>query len=454
MDYEDEAPITAPPSKKSLQDPIPFAKNEENKISYFPLKIFDDTLFYDSNSEEKMDPSDKLEDDEAPTQEGESKVSYFPFQFFNDSLSYDVESEEVSDVLTPSCYDEDNEFVENFDEFIHVRKRRWDMIGYDADPMYDIDGPFQKFPSHLSHEVTNDFDIWQPELDFIKTPKDDLMLHSPINFRSYLEDFDDYPSKHLYLSYEESYQPMLCLDVDKNEEVTFLKKDACDKIFHPTLITLPRYVTKGVVWKHVPYPKSPVRKNLILDFRGKLSASRRSVLSQFSNLPFRNGQSSFQFLLIPPRASIYEDVQGSQLSYSSSQSPESLTFHNPFLRRIEHSPESMHWDHFFPPTHLHELDFEISNDMIYILTHDIFVLDLSLFWFMMKEKGRYQGILLDWLHWLFDYTQHSSQQVSTGKKFAFIFLLIDCFVLVYIYLCMLGWHYRPIFVTDAPIEIE
>jgi hypothetical protein len=307
-----------------------------------------------------MEPSDKLEDDEAPAQEEASKVSYFPFQIFNDSLSYDVESEEVSDVLTPSCYDEDNGFVENFDEFIHVGKRRWDMIGYDADPMYDIDGPFQKLPSHLSHEVTNDFDIWQQEPDSIKTPKDDLMLRSPINFRSYLEDFDDYPSEHLDLSYEESYHPTLCLDIDKNEEVTSLKQDACDKIFHPPLITLPRYVTKGVVWKHVPYPESPVRQNLILDFRGKLSASRGSLLSQFSNLPFRNGQSSFQFLLIPPRASSCEDVQGSQHSDSSSQSPEPWTFHNPFLRWIEHSPESMHWDHFFPPTHLHELDFEIS----------------------------------------------------------------------------------------------
>jgi hypothetical protein len=69
---------------------------------------------------------------------------------------------------------------------------------------------------------------------------------------------------------------------------------------------------------------------------------------------------------------------------------------------------------------------------MHFLTHGIFVLDLSLFWFMMKHKGRYRGTLLDWLHWLFDYTQHSSQQVSTGKKFAFTFLLIDCFILVYI----------------------
>jgi hypothetical protein len=185
---------------------------------------------------------------------------------------------------------------------------------------------------------------------------------------------------------------------------------ACDKIFHPPLITSPRYVTEGVVWKHVPYPKSPVRQNIILDFRGKLSASRRSLLSQFSSLPFRNGQSSFQFLLIPPWASSCEGIQGSQHSDSSSQSSQPLTFHNPFLRWIEHSPESMYWDHLFPPTHLHELDFEISDDMIYVLTHVIFVLDLSLFWFMMKHKGRYCGTLLDWLHWTFDYIEHPTNR--------------------------------------------
>jgi hypothetical protein len=223
------------------------------------------------------------------------------------------------------------------------------------------------------------------------------MLCSPINFRSYLEDFDDYPSEHLDLSYEASYQPTLCLDVDKNEEVTSLKQDTCDRIFHPPLITLPRYVTRGVVWKHVPYLESPVRQNLILDFRGKLSALRRSPLSQFFNLPFRKGHSSFQFLLIPPRSSSCEDVQGSQHSVSSSQSPKPWTFHNLFLRWIEHSPESMHWDHMVPPTRLHELDFVIFDDLIHVLTHVIFVLDLSLFWFMMKHKGRYHGTLLDWL---------------------------------------------------------
>jgi hypothetical protein len=175
-------------------------------------------------------------------------------------------------------------------------------------------------------------------------------------------------------------------------------------MFHLPLITLPRYVTEGMVWKHVPYPKSPVRQRLILDFRGKLSTTRRTLLSQFPNLPFRNGQSSFLFLLIPSQASSCEDVQGSHLSVSSSQSFEPLTFHNPFLKWIELSPEGLTWHNFVPPTHLHELDFVIPNDLIHFLTHVIFVLDLSLFWFMMKHKGRYRGTLLDWLHWLFDYT--------------------------------------------------
>jgi hypothetical protein len=41
-----------------------------------------------------------------------------------------IESKEVSDVLIPSCYDEDNDFVDHFGEFIHVGKCGWDMIYY------------------------------------------------------------------------------------------------------------------------------------------------------------------------------------------------------------------------------------------------------------------------------------------------------------------------------------
>jgi hypothetical protein len=141
-------------------------------------------------------------------------VSCFLFQIFNDYVSYDVESEEVLDIFTPSCYNEDDDFVNNIEEFIHVGNHNWDLIGYDGDPIYDIEGHVQKLPLPLSHEVTNKFDICQQGHDmiiiFFQTPKDDLMLSSPNNFWSYVENFNDCSFENLDLLYEEIYQPSLC----------------------------------------------------------------------------------------------------------------------------------------------------------------------------------------------------------------------------------------------------
>jgi hypothetical protein len=65
---------------------------------------------------------------EAHAQEEVNTISYFRFQDFDDALFYDLESEEVSkeplDVLSPSCYDKGDEFVDNIDEFIHVGKHK------------------------------------------------------------------------------------------------------------------------------------------------------------------------------------------------------------------------------------------------------------------------------------------------------------------------------------------
>jgi hypothetical protein len=99
-----------------------------------------------------------------------------------------------------------------------------------------------------------------------------------------------------------------------------------------------------------------------------------------------------------------EEVLGNQSTGPLSPFSEPCTFYDPFLDRIECFSQRWTWQDFIPPTRLHELDSDFSDDMMYILTHDMFVLDVSLFWFMMKHKGRYQGALLDWLHWLFDYT--------------------------------------------------
>jgi hypothetical protein len=266
------------------------------------------------------------------------------------------------------------------------------------DPIYDIENHFQVLPLQSSQQVTLNFDQWQQGDDIItntfQTPRVDLVPYSPDDFRSYLEDFDEYSSEHLDLFYEENFQPSFC---SENEEVACLKQNTCDEIFYLPFITLPRYVTEGMVWKHIPYPKSFVGKSLFLDFRGRFGTLRRSLLSQSSSFPLRSCQSPFRFLLIPFQDSDCEKVRGSQPF-------EPLTFHDPFLRWIEHFPESMTWHHFFPPTRLHELDLTIPNDAIHFLTHVIFMLNLSLLWFMMKHRGRYCETLLGWFHWLFDYT--------------------------------------------------
>jgi hypothetical protein len=158
-------------------------------------------------------------------------VSYSPFQYFDDALFYDLEGEEVLqdplDALNPSCYDKGSDMVDNIDEFIHVGRRKWDVIGSDEDPIYDMEGYIQMFPLQQSYDVPNNFEVWQQDDDIIvevfQEPKDEPMQCSPDDFQSYLEDFDDYSFEHLDLIYEEDYQPPLCSNFYKGEDISFLK---------------------------------------------------------------------------------------------------------------------------------------------------------------------------------------------------------------------------------------
>jgi hypothetical protein len=210
VNYEDEAPIIAPQPNEALQDPVTPAQDEENEVSHFDS--FDDTLFYDLENEEGVEPLDeldplclKIEDVkvdlppndaiqilEALAQEGLSEVHCSPFQVLNGSLPYDTESGEVLDVLTPPCYDTDTD-IADFDEFIHVGRRRWDAFKYDTDPIYDIKGHLRTLPLQLPQQIT--FDQWQQGdgVFTIQRTKDDPV---PYDFRSYLEDFDDCSSEH------------------------------------------------------------------------------------------------------------------------------------------------------------------------------------------------------------------------------------------------------------------
>jgi hypothetical protein len=197
-EQNDEVSTCAPPSDEAILEPFPPAQQEDNKVSCFPFQDFDDTLFHDLGNEEEMD--------------------------------------EPLGILNPSCYDTNSDIVD-IDEFIHVGRRKWDIVGFDMDPIYDIENHFQVLPSQLSLQDTFDFDQWQQgdhvfTLTF-QTPKDDPVPCFPDDFRSYLEVFDEYSSERLDPFHEDDYQPPLCSGFDKSKDLVCLKKDPCDNFPQP-----------------------------------------------------------------------------------------------------------------------------------------------------------------------------------------------------------------------------
>jgi hypothetical protein len=433
----DEVSTYAPPSDEAIQEPVSPAQQKDDEVSCFPFQDPDDTLFHDSENEGEMKALNEVDipscttEDKGATHEDETithakntkvletpaqeeTVSYPPPQDFDASLLYDGEDkEEINESLNvskPACYDTDSDKVDSIDEFIRVGRRRWDIVGHDVDPIYDIESHFQVLPLELSQQVT--LDQWQQGDEIftriLQTPKDDLVPCFHDDFHSYLEGFDEYPSEHLDSLHKDDCQPPLCSGLDGSKDLLCLKEDPCDDFPQPPPITLPCCVSKGVVGKCVFNFEFPLGKTI--ESKGWLKFTSLRVSSQFFNFPLRICQSSDTSLSIPSQTSECENVLGSQCADLLSQCSEPWTFHDPFLKWIEYFPQRWTWQDFVPPTRLHELDFEISDDMIYVLTHVIFVLDLSLFWFMMKHKGRYCGTLLDWLHWSFDYIEHPTNR--------------------------------------------
>jgi hypothetical protein len=251
----------------------------------------------------------------------------------------------------------------------------------------------------LSQQLT--YDQWQQGDEVftcsLQNTKDDLVPNLSNDFQSYLEMFDQYPTEHLDSIYEDDCQPPLCSVSDTSKDIVCLKKVTQDFSSQPPVITLPCFSFQAVVGNYLFYVEFPPGQTL--DFKGWLG---NLISDKFFNLLLMICQPSTKLLSI---LSIeHEDVLGSQSAGPLSQFSEPCTFHDPFSDRTEYVSQRWTWQDFVPPTRLHELDFGTFDDEIYVLTHDIFVLDFSLFWFMMKHKGRYQGALLDWLHWLFDYT--------------------------------------------------
>jgi hypothetical protein len=370
-----------------------------------PLDKLDPLCLKTEDVEADLPPDKAIQILEALAQEGVSEVNYSPFKVFSGSLPYDAESTKVLDVLTPPCYDTGTD-ITDFDEFIRVGRRRWDAFSYDTDPIYDITSHLQMFPLQLPQQITFDQSQQGDEVlnhTFQKT-KDDPVPYFYDDFRSYLKDFDDCSSEHLDLFFEDDCQSHIFSDFDMSENVVCVRKVSHDFSLQPPIVILPCLSIKGVLGKYIFNVEFPLRKTL--NSKGWLGTA---CFSHFFNFPFIVFHSSARYLLIPSLTSEREDVLGNQFAGPLSQLSKPCIFHDPFLKWIECFPQRFTWKDFIPPTRLHEVDSDFFDDMIYIITHDTFVLNLSLFWFMMNQKGRYYGTLLDWLHWLFDYTKHPTK---------------------------------------------
>jgi hypothetical protein len=305
-EQNDEVSMCVPPSDEAIQEPFSPAQQKEDEVSCFSSMDSNDTLFHDSESEEEMEALDEVDvpycaikdkeaihDDEeimhaentkaieAPAQE--ETMSYPPILNVDDALPCDEkeEEDEFLNFTNPACYDTDSDTVDNIDEFIHVGRRRWDIVGYDLDPIYDIEGRFQLFPLHLSLQIPSE--QWQQgdevfTCTFQKT-KDDLVPFSSDYFQSYLEIFDEYPSEHLDSFHEDDCQPPLCSDFKTSKDIVCLKKVSHDFSPQPPVITLPCFSIKGVVGKYLFHVGSSWAD---LGFKGWLG---NTSSNQFFNFP-------------------------------------------------------------------------------------------------------------------------------------------------------------------------
>jgi hypothetical protein len=210
-------------------------------------------------------------------------------------LPYDTKSEKVLDVLTPPCYDTDTD-IADFDEFIHVGRRRWDIIGYDTDPIYDTKDHLQTLPLQLPQQIS--FDQWQQGDEVFtcsfQNTKDDPVPCFSDDFQSYLEMFDEY-AEHLNPFYEDDYRPPLCSDLATSKDIVCLKEVTHDFSSQPPVISLPCFSIQGVVGKYLFRVEFPPGQTL--DFKGWLG---NTISNQFFNLLLMICQPSTKLLSILP----------------------------------------------------------------------------------------------------------------------------------------------------------
>jgi hypothetical protein len=176
-EQDDEVSTYSPPTDEVMRELVSPVQQSEEEVSHFPFQDANDTVY--SEDEEEMEASYEVEvpcceiedkeavhEDEAITRAEntrvlevpaqEETVSYPPILNFDDALPCDEkeEEDEFISLTNPACYDTDSDTVDNIDEFIHVGRHRWDVVGYDLDPIYDTESHLQLFPLQLSQQIT------------------------------------------------------------------------------------------------------------------------------------------------------------------------------------------------------------------------------------------------------------------------------------------------------------
>jgi hypothetical protein len=359
----DEVSTCAPPIDEVVQEPVSPIQQNKDEVSSFPFQNSNDAMLLDSEDEEERDSLDEvqvpcctLEDKEAvhedeimtydentkilevPAQE--ETVSYPPSNDFDDALPCD-EKEEEDESSKPACYNTD---IADFDEFIHVGRRRWDIVGYDTDPIYDTESHLQLLPLQLSQQLT--YDQWQQGDEVFtcnfQNTKGDLVPYLSDDFQSYLEMFDEY-AEHMYPFYEDDYQSPLCSDFGTSKDIVCLKEVTHDFSSQPPVISLPSFSIEGVVGKYIFRVEFPPGQTL--DLKGRLG---NTFSNQCFNLLLMICQPSTKPLSILSLNLESEDVLGSQFTGPLSRFSEPCTFHDLFLDRIKCFSQRWTWRDFVP----------------------------------------------------------------------------------------------------------
>jgi hypothetical protein len=254
-EQNDEVSRCVPPSNEVIQEPVSLVQQSEYEVSCFLFQNSDDDVLLDEEEMKALDEvevpccKEEVHEDEETTHAENTKVLEVPAQeetvsdppliIFYNALPCN-EKEEEDESSKPACYDTDTD-IADFNEFIHVGRRRWDVVVYDLDPIYDTENHLQLLPLQLSQQSTNN--QWQQGDDVFtcnfQNTKDDLVPLSSDVCQSYLEMFDEYTVEHLDLLHEDDFQPPLCSNFNTSKDIVCLKEVTHEFSSQPPVICLP-----------------------------------------------------------------------------------------------------------------------------------------------------------------------------------------------------------------------